>query len=396
LRPFNIERILRTVPFILVIISIPFPPIWGSVAIAIFGLSSLYFLIKEKKIYRVSGFFYLLSAAYLVRIIWMMGSSDISYALKTIETEAPLIIFPILLSLNRLSLRLRVLGIKVYIIVACSVMFFSFLRLSIYVLNSPYKDDFFGYLWIHLNNGYVFWRNIMDWEFAHPSFLGAFMVYGMLMVIKLGTSVKHKIVIFVYIVGLIIFSLLTGSRSNLVLLALSFGVLFVLNRCTKIKQMILLGSVIFLALIIGINNYDEIDSRRFQFAKIAISSIVDRPLLGYGTGSQKAIMNDTVHARDIGFVNTAALGLEVNHPHNQYLTELVQFGLIGSIPFFLFLFATIFNAYKDQNILFITLMIIIMAFMMVEAPINSNKGLIPLLLAIILLSDQESSAKLIK
>jgi O-antigen ligase len=236
----------------------------------------------------------------------------------------------------------------------------------------------------------------MDWEFAHPSFLGAFMVYGMLMVIKLGTSVKHKIVIFVYIVGLIIFSLLTGSRSNLVLLALSFGVLFVLNRCTKIKQMILLGSVIFLALIIGINNYDEIDSRRFQFAKIAISSIVDRPLLGYGTGSQKAIMNDTVHARDIGFVNTAALGLEVNHPHNQYLTELVQFGLIGSIPFFLFLFATIFNAYKDQNILFITLMIIIMAFMMVEAPINSNKGLIPLLLAIILLSDQESSAKLIK
>jgi hypothetical protein len=134
--------------------------------------------------------------------------------------------------------------------------------------------------------------------------------------------------------------------------------------------------------------YSENDFTRYQYAVVAISAWKEKPILGLGTGSSKSVMRDIDFVKSLGFEETSRFNDHpaITHPHNQFLNELLQFGIFGIVPL-LWLVATIIQqSWKAQNYDFLLFGVVITLFMLIEAPFNSNKGVVPFALVTTLLA----------
>lgn len=375
------EKFIRSLVnacIIFVIISIPFKPQLGNVFLLLLLTLAILHASLVKQAAEFPRFFYLLFFAYAVRILWAIPEDDPTYALKCLETESTLLLIPFAFSFVNLSYYEKTRHLIIYVVVGFFIMLYSFIQLMIYIYHSPY--DFAGYLLIHLSKGEVFWGNMMNWKFGHYSFMGMAILYGLHVLVFLPETRRIAYARIFYLICLVIFIILTGWRGGGAILIFSIALYFIILSGAIMKKSIM--AIIFIgAVILGfwmLENYKTIDKQRYEYGKVAIDFFKKKPLFGYGTGAQKEYFKKFNR-------NDLQPPLEVNHPHNQYLTELLQFGIIGSSPFFLFLVTGFYYAFKKR---FWSLLCVISTssiFMLIESPINSNKGGLPLILIIALL-----------
>jgi hypothetical protein len=380
----------------LVMFLIPFRPVYGSYTLILLAGVGVAYAISQRKIERPPLIFSILASLYVVRLIFLIGTEDINHGLQVLETELPLLAVPLIFTFFPMDLALRNFAVRVYVIMCLSVMLYSFVQLGIYVWDGPY--GFIQYTKYHLDPEW-FWSlsrhfsfKMLNWEGPHYSFITVIILYGWHLSVNLRRESSYdKYVSVVYSVSLFVFLLYTGSRIGVAITLISLVCYAVFSIQlfwhNKVAFTAAAAIVVATASAFLVKYGERLDERRYHYAVRAIEAWKTDPWLGHGTGSGSAVMHEPDYE-----VKTDHI---VNHPHNQFLSELIQFGLIGSIPLLVFLAYALNMALdcRDRGMLMILISVLI--FMVTEAPLNSNKGLLPFVLIMAILakfhSDHSSS-----
>ena len=171
--------------------------------------------------------------------------------------------------------------------------------------------------------------------------------------------------LFIFLISSVVISQSRGAFGIIFLLAFA---LFLLSKLSiKIKTISLTLLTIFLVTIVFIkpvsviekqitnqNNHDVLSQRdKVWRASLEVARL--NPLLGIGGGNWKQINTDqlksSVESRGEKFV-TEDFALQWGHPHNIYLSNLVDRGILGFITFLSFMaiwLITLINSYKKYN-----------------------------------------------
>jgi O-antigen ligase len=118
----------------------------------------------------------------------------------------------------------------------------------------------------------------------------------------------------------------------------------------------------------SVNN--EILEPRMVRWQYVIKLIGQSPLYGYGSGSEKKILNDVYFNNKL--YNSY---LHELNAHNQYLSLLLKTGAWGLLIFLLTLIAGLLLAFRRRDILFLSFMIIICTVSFSENLLDVNKGI---------------------
>ena len=171
--------------------------------------------------------------------------------------------------------------------------------------------------------------------------------------------------LFIFLISSVIISQSRGAFGIVCLLA--FALVLLSKISIKIKTILLGLLTIFLITIVFIkpapviekqitnqNNHDIL-SQRDKVWRSALEVARLNPLLGIGGGNWKQInidqLKSSVESRGEKFV-TEDFALQWGHPHNIYLSNLVDRGILGFITFLSFMFIwliTLINSYKKFN-----------------------------------------------
>jgi len=171
--------------------------------------------------------------------------------------------------------------------------------------------------------------------------------------------------LFIFLISSVIISQSRGAFGIVFLLAFA---LFLLSKLpVKIKTIFVVLLSIFLITIVFIkpapviekqitnqNNHDTL-SQRDKVWRVSFEVARLNPLLGIGGGNWKQIKIDqiksSVESRGETF-DIEKYALQYGHPHNIYLSNLVDRGILGLIIFLSFMFIwliTLINSYKKFN-----------------------------------------------
>lgn len=178
-------------------------------------------------------------------------------------------------------------------------------------------------------------------------------------------------VVIIYISFLTV-ALLSGSRVNILLpfcfMALT-ALLFVKAHWLYKLTVVLVLSVAFLTAYqhSTLLKRKLNDVPRSQIWPVAVESIQESPYFGKGTGASSELIHYSPK------LSNYAHGL--HHFHNQYLEEVVQFGWIGALVSLSFLLLLIRQVIENKDFLLGGLVLILLLFMVIEAPFNSIKGI---------------------
>ena len=205
-----------------------------------------------------------------------------------------------------------------------------------------------------------------------PNIVASIMNMGILSAIGEFIANQTGKVRFLYLASsgwILLGTLLTGSRGGLI--SLVVGLLFILLPELKDKKeskwtrrFIVLGAAITVFVIsflpknliearftkntiLGINELTAGSHNRYTIWEHALELFQNRMFLGYGCGN---------------FMNSLATVYRSSASHNLYILLLIECGIIGSIPFLIFIVSHIRRTVKSQN--FIALGLLVAALVM--------------------------------
>lgn len=204
--------------------------------------------------------------------------------------------------------------------------------------------------------------------FEHSSRLAIFVLFVLLYLFFNEKSKKRKIIF--TIIGFITLYQ-AGSRTAMLILALSLAYYVCRNKSKRIKKRTLfLSMCIFVIACIGVsyafkaNMFDFIFNsdllfqveNRLNHWKVAIVYILQKPLFGYGLNNYSAYMTQ-FNTTNFYFLNPV---------HNNYLLNWFEIGIVGTICYIVLLFYNVFeiksfkrvSEIKKSSLLFLVCVII--------------------------------------
>lgn len=210
-------------------------------------------------------------------------------------------------------------------------------------------------------------ESIREWMgFSQPAFLSIFSVIAVqfsverykLNLIKLNQLITGVLLNFILIIVL-------GSRIGLLLfILLPF---FALIPKKNYKN-ILLVIYIFLSITI-FTTISKVDIVREQLWNISFTAIKEKLLFGYGLESSKDIISN----QKLNTENGYDILLKKNHPHNQYISYILEIGSIGFATLLMTLLIIYFKNRIYINNRFATLLFIWGLLAIVESPFETSK-----------------------
>lgn len=248
-----------------------------------------------------------------------------------------------------------------------------------------YKIDLFGYMADIKGHAYAttFWL-----YYPHTTFLSFFIIIGGIFCIdlykkdKIGRS-------YLTLYGILAFCslLLLGSRFA-ILMGLALPFLTVVSAKTLGKLLVPIWVVVFTIMFLYI---DELDVQRNQLWQISWEAFTETPWLGHGTGTSETILNDTVRVRQAGFKSP----LNMNHPHNQLLTYLLENGLLGTLMFLGAFFYIVYCFAKRGNKSMLLTCFMVLMLMIIESPFRTTTSLyvIAFLLSVFAVAESQLMGK---
>ena len=114
----------------------------------------------------------------------------------------------------------------------------------------------------------------------------------------------------------------------------------------------------------------EIDEPRIARWEVIAKLIKISPVIGYGTGSEKQLLQETYFREKLynSYIN------EFNS-HSEYLSLLLKMGIIGLALFIYVLFSGYLDAWKKRNLCFLGFLILITVVGVSENVLDLNKGI---------------------
>ncbi|MDR1584321.1 MAG: O-antigen ligase family protein [Prevotellaceae bacterium] len=341
----------------------------------------IYFILsKEKKWHIKSKLLYGFMLLYLLRIIGICWALDPADGKVLIESNFSLLLFPLLFAMFDLK---REMADAILVWFVRSILLFTVISLGCLVYYSSVLN--ISLLeWITQAKG--LYSYILNWSnfgaMVHPSYIALVTAFAAAASIYLcfDKTAKHKTSLIETIVSVILFSILiiyTGCRIVTLLLPLIFllAAFIYLPFRRRINGILVLTSLIlFFTCITAISKNQKFfkDPIRVQLYQMTLDAIKERPLFGYGTGSQKVIVEELPRAQKLGY---DSIYPDVGHSHNQFLAEFLQYGVILGLVLPVLMLCILILAWKQKNFLLLSFWLIEIGFMLVEGPFDTQKGI---------------------
>lgn len=348
--------------------SIPLKIAWVTFTALLLLGYSLFELLKTREVNFSLGRLAILGL-FLVPLFFL-GQGEFS------ELAIPLgfVIFPIIFSILDFSDdfdKIKEIYIKVFFVIMSIIIVSWFLLIG--YNGYFYKVGFSSYFADIKSNAHL----VMDWlYYPHTTFLSFFILFGGLFCLDLFRKQKINTIFgLAYAVLLIVTSAILGSRLAWVLTILLPVLYFI--PIQHLKRILV---PLWLALFAGTVYFiDKLDLLRTELWRISYTEIKKNFWFGHGTGTSDRILPEQLILDKNG--SDAIIG--INHSHNQFLTYLLENGVLGTV-LFVTLMLLVFHRYAKQNnkvMLLITFSILFL--MVVESPFETAT---PLYLCSFLLS----------
>lgn len=305
--------------------------------------------------------------------IGLLFTDDVGYALKYYERFCSYIIIPVLFSF--LSLK-KLLYLKKYSFIGLVVG--SILSCLILLSNDFYK--YFKFKQAFVIESDLFSYNYTYHEFAsilgiHPTFLGIYFVFAIVIAneyrLWFGKFVSYLIST-ILIIGLVF----VNSRVPFFLFGIYFLVYLIRSLKSNYKEGV--KSVVYrIVPVVSIcvvclyvfkdtyiykrmtrqliweltenkgTTYDGVytnDSRVSRWEALFQKSL-EKPVFGFGAASEDRVVLESYKENNLTYALENKYG-----PHNQYLSFLLEYGLLGLAMFLMYLFANLGSAFINRNL----------------------------------------------
>ncbi len=264
---------------------------------------------------------------------------------------------------SNITERIKKIYCTVFMIVA-SITLVSWLLLMGYY-GYYYKIDLPGYLTDIKTHAHA----MMFWlYYSHTTFLSFFIVIGGIFCFDLYESSKiGRRYGVVYGVLALCALLLLGSRFA-IFMGLALPFLVKVSTKNLGRWLVPAWAIIFVGTTFFIGDFDF---RRNQLWQISWAAFKEKPWLGHGTGTSELILNDLERVRHAGFESV----LNMNHPHNQLLTYLLENGLLGTLLFLGAFFYIVYQFVKRNNKSLLLICFMILFLMIIESPFRTATSL---------------------
>lgn len=382
-----IEKHSNTILWLLTAMMFAFPVIPSPVrpvCIVLFVIGSIWSSYYSKQQFRWR-YFLLNASVFIVYLISLTYSDDVSYGFRKIETGASLIVFPLIFSL----ISIKHLN---YIFENIHKLMWIFIT-TVLIANLAFFIKFYThYNFVdsvqHFPN--IIRSDIYGWN-IHPIYLSmhvAIAIIFSLFLIKKGLSIRNMVVLLLMDLVLILFLLIMIKKGPILGLVMIMSLLVVLfkNRSLWIFYgsivTIVIGVIIFHPKVnskfselleINKNNHDELTSTniRMKIYDCAVEITSDAGILGFGLGDGK---NQLVNC----YVEKEAFALSDSqyNSHNQYLGFILNIGYLGLIFFLLFVGIRLIKAYSNKNYLALAVVLFYCIVMFSENILEREQGVI--------------------
>lgn len=393
---YNKRDYLIIVPFIILLVSSIFHKQVGIYGTALFIFCSLFYFFINKRLYEWNKVFYFLIIYLLLMIIGTIGTEK---GFHFPERAYTFFLLPITFSFFQLSSS-RLIGIgRVFFriimlfIVACFIYWwYNYLYINIgfidwisnkltiniempgwmVKLKTVDPDKFHAYYFVNFWAGYY-----------HPSYISLVLFFsvitGFFLYYKQDTKFKinsFELSIFLFLSLFII--LLMQSRVGIVIFILICfsALLYYIKFQTQYFKLILALSVIG-ALIVFIFGHSRLESfindgERSSLTTIAVAQIENNLWWGVGTYNQKQAIDFQLE------IMKEDIPIEKNkytYVHNQFLGNMVQFGLFGLVVLLIFIGGIVTIGIKKRSFLLQMYLLVLTIFMLIEEPLYTQEGI---------------------
>ncbi len=272
------------------------------------------------------------------------------------------VLFPIIFSLadfSKLYVQTKEIYTKVFFVI-CSIITVSWL------LYMGFRGNFYN---IELSNYFSGIKSnahfVMDWlYYPHTTFLSFFILIGGIFTLDLYKMGRvPRVEAFAYAGFATLALLILGSRFAWVS-AVLLSILWFID--VKYLKMILVP--LWAALFAGtIYFIDKMDILRTELWQMAFASAKERVWFGHGTGTSGQILP----SRLVFERNGSDAVMEINHAHNQFLTYLLENGLLGTLLITILCLFILYQYSKLNNKVMLLVTFSILLLMVVESPFKT-------------------------
>ncbi len=355
-----------------------------SLAILLAILSSFIFIpfhlivqnIKENKL------LLLFSASYLLYVVAMAHTSNISFGLRDLEYKLSILILPILVAINGKLKRIDFQFIKLAFIVS------SILAAIVSMVIGLVENSFTTIpTYIGLS------------ALLHPTYFSIYLNLGLVIILE--TAKKHKSNQKYLMIGVLVvifytvFTLLLNSKIGILINLLILLIYFIkwikgLSRKTAFAALIAFIFTIAAVFMMSSNkesrfitatdslkakniskDTNESTKLRILVWKEAVDIFSRNFWIGVGTGDTKDELVKNYERNGISYAFTNRLNC-----HNQFLEWLITFGLLGTSIFLFSLIYPLILSLNSNNSLYIWFIVIIVAVFMVESFLEKEAGVV--------------------
>jgi O-antigen ligase len=223
---------------------------------------------------------------------------------------------------------------------------------------------------------------LMMWPaHPHPSYLSSILLMAVPIALYLRYHDEKQITMVEMLLGVlapIVFTVLGGARVGMMITPalLILGYLFYCKFTPTLKWGLVAAGVVAICVILHLfpnTGARFSDPIRVDLRKTAISAIKEKPVLGWGTGFVDPLIQDEERAH--------SLGIETPYPfnqfHNQYLEDMVQFGVFGILILLVLLGWILWVGISEKNFLLLSFLAIYILFFWTESVLFVAKGVMP-------------------
>ncbi|MAC96399.1 MAG: hypothetical protein CMC96_12965 [Flavobacteriales bacterium] len=326
--------------------------------------------------------FILFSSTYLLYLLALLHTENISFGMRELEYKLSLFIMPIVLAaMPKLSEATFRKIAKVFIV---STILSSILCIFI----STYRTSF-QYLPTYIELS----------VFMHPTYASAYLNLAFIFLIKLfGRSIKtkrEKVGVYSLAAFMVGFNFLLNSKIGILLnLLLIFIFLIQLGRQKSKKTLYSAFVLFFVSLVLVFTQVSTVknrfqyishltkvenipnDSEESTYLRILIWNQVgeifqENKWFGVGTGDTKDALMEKYKKNNISYAYTERL-----NAHNQYLEWVITFGLLGLIAYLISIIFPLIKTIKSQQFLYVYFLAIVLIIFTVESFLEREVGIV--------------------
>jgi len=331
-----------------------------------------------------------LTAVFLLSVITSFYSQDRKESINIITKQSAVFIIPVAFVLSGIDLNR-------YKIPLCSIFVVTCTATVIYL----YFDALHTIFYFHLPVSVLFSPAFMNHNFSmpielHATYLSLYVAFSIAILAFLTATEKRTVLKCLYIVGIFILSaglLQLSSRSVIIALLVIINVVFPVFLLKKKQRSFFCITSVFLSflLLFGVTRIDAFENRyvselkkdlsdKISVVEIeesrvtrweAITGLVKKaPLIGYGTGSEKKVLQDKYFEQKLysSYLNQL-------NTHNEYLDFLLKAGFAGLAVFVWVLSMGFLTAWKQKDFLLAAFLVLLVVVCISENILDRNKGI---------------------